>query len=151
MKIRELMTRDVASCPSTADLSTAVALMKEHDCGAIPVVQEGEKRLVGIVTDRDACLAALDADQPLSKIRVADAMTRAPKVCKVDQDVDDATRVMQDVQVRRVPVVDGDGSLLGLVSLAQVARHGTGEQDDVSEKQVARTLASISAPSGPSA
>ena len=80
MKVRQVMSREVSVCGQEASLSEAAVLMWSRDIGFLPVV-DGERRLIGIVTDRDACMAAYTRGQPLSAIRVDLAMAKKVHVC----------------------------------------------------------------------
>jgi CBS domain-containing protein len=141
MKIKELMTRDPASCGPADSLNEAARLMWERDCGAIPVVDEG--RVVAIVTDRDVCMAAYTRGQRLSEIPVETVMSDSLVVCREDDSVNAVESVMREHQIRRLPVTDDRGGLRGVISLndlALAAQHG-GKSGD--EQGVARTLAAI--------
>ena len=149
MKVRDLMTHEVATVRPEHTLARAARLMQERDCGCVAVTDEAS-RVVGILTDRDVCLAALDRDRALSKIAVADAMTSEVVACSPDDDVPATEKRMGLHQVRRVPVVDARGDLVGILSLDDLARESCREADlivpPVSEKGVGRTLGQISRP-----
>jgi len=131
----EIMTRDVRTATREMTLQDAALMMREGDMGSIPVVEDG--RLVGIVTDRDIvvrCIAdGKNADTPIN-----DAMTAEIFSVKPDDFAFEAVRLMGDKQVRRVPVVDEDGKLAGIISIADVAL----ETED--ELEIAETLEEIS-------
>jgi CBS domain-containing protein len=131
----DLMTSQVSTVLPSATLSQVAALMREHDVGAVPIVDAG--RLAGIVTDRDIVIRAvaegLDAETPVSGIMTRELFTVSP-----DDFVFEAARLMGDKQVRRLPVVDKDGSLAGIIAMADVAL----SMDD--EQQIAETLEEIS-------
>jgi len=151
MYVSEIMTRKVASCVETDTLADAVRLLAEVDCGAIPVVaQAASRRLIGIVTDRDICMAAYRIGKPLAEIRVHDAMTAPVRTCTADASASEAEYVMRDAGVRRLPVVDERGTLIGLLSLADLAREAEHErrlsQPAVSRIEIGATLAAICAP-----
>ena len=115
-------------------------MMRDHDCGSVPVVQSGQ--VLGIVTDRDLAVRAL-ADGLYPGIRVRNVMTVAPECCSEDDDVHSVEKVMSDRQVRRVPILNADGGVVGIIAQADLARaasHG------VSVREVTDTVASISAP-----
>jgi CBS domain-containing protein len=124
MKVRELMTSDVACCTPETSLQDVARLMVDCDCGEIPVVaDEGSRRPIGVVTDRDiTCRAVAEGRNPL-ELRAADCMTKPAITARPDDDVRDCARTMEDHQIRRVPVVDGDGACIGMVSQADIARH----------------------------
>jgi CBS domain-containing protein len=95
--------------------------MWDCDCGSVPVVDQNG-RAIGIVTDRDICMAALFHGSPLSTISIAEVMSGDLCTCRADDDVREAERLMQRRQVRRLPVVDDGGSLVGILSLGDVAQ-----------------------------
>jgi CBS domain-containing protein len=119
MKIKDVMTRNVAVVHPSTTIEEAADLMKTHDVGLLPVC-EGE-RLVGVLTDRDITVRAVAVGQSPVTTMVSDAMT--PDIYSVfdDQDVEDAARVMKQQQVRRVVVLDGDKRLVGIASLGDLA------------------------------
>jgi len=123
--------------------------MWEGDCGAIPVV-DGEGRLVGMVTDRDVCMAAYTRGQALWQIPVSVAM--ANQVSRVNESdrIEVAADVMRSAHVHRVPVLDGDGRLAGIVSMNDLARHvqrsPSGKTNGLSSGTIAQTLAAICEP-----
>ena len=150
MKVAELMTKDVCTCSPDDTLSRAAQLMWEHDCGAVPVV-DGEGRTVGIVTDRDICMAAYTQGKALSEIPVTVAAARRLVSVRPDAGVDVAEATMQSEQVRRVLVVDENEKLAGVLSVGDLARRLSTRgsvSDGLSADPIARTLAAISAPRG---
>jgi CBS domain-containing protein len=121
MKVAKLMARDVRTCTLNDTANTAARIMWENDCGCVPALN-GEGRLAGIITDRDICMAAYTQGLTLSMIRAASAMARAVVTCAPDDDVGTAEALMRQNQVRRLPVVDSQGELVGLISLSDIAR-----------------------------
>jgi CBS domain-containing protein len=121
MKIENVMSRDVVACSIDDTLDVAVGLMWDRDHGAVPVV-DGDGRVVGIVTDRDACMAAYTQALPLHEIPVTTAMADAVHTLRADDMLVDAERVMTEQQVHRIPIVDGEDRLVGMVSLADLIR-----------------------------
>ncbi len=140
MKARELMTAAPCCCSPDDSIQEVAQMMRDHDCGSVPVVQAGH--VIGIVTDRDLAVRAL-ADGLYPGIRVRNVMTVAPECCSEDADVQDIERLMSDRQVRRIPIVDGDGGVVGIIAQADLARAAT---HGVSPREVSETVASISAP-----
>lgn len=138
MKVREAMTEDVLLTHPGQSIREAARLMAEHDIGALPV--EENDRLVGMITDRDIAVRAV-ADDRGPDTKIADVMSREVLYCFDDEDLDDVARNMADVQVRRLPVVNRDKRLVGIVSLSDVA---TCED----AKQAGRAIAGISTPGG---
>ncbi len=124
MKIQEIMTKDPATVTPGTTVRDAAKLMQREDTGILPVVEsEGTKRLVGVVTDRDIAIRAVaEGKGPDAKVR--EVMTPDVKYCFEDDDVDQVTRNMADNQVRRLPVLDRDKRLVGIVSLGDLATEG---------------------------
>jgi CBS domain-containing protein len=145
MNVLDAMTRDPKSCRPEDDVAFAAKVMWDHDCGCVPVV-DGENRLVGIVTDRDVCMAALMSGRPLYEIRVTSVMARDVVACKPNDRLSDAQVLMRRSKIRRLPVTDRDGRLLGILSLhdiARVAEAARGLFPPVRLKEVARTFAEV--------
>lgn len=149
MKVAQLMTRAVATCAPGDDMRRAAQLMWDFDCGSIPVV-EADRRVAGIITDRDICMAAMSRGRPLDQMRVDSAMAREVRVCHPDETILAAEERMRVAQVRRLPVVDESDRLVGILSLNDIAREALREQPrrrkEVPLEEVATTLATISEP-----
>lgn len=141
MQIEELMTRDVKTCHGSESLHRAAMMMWDHDIGAIPVVNESGQ-VVGIVTDRDACMAAYLQRQPLDCLPVMAAMSNHVITCRPEDTDDKVAEMMSKNQIRRVPVVDDDQHPVGIVSLNDLAL-AMARRHDVSADEVADTLAAI--------
>lgn len=139
VRCREIMTSSVTTATRENTLQEVAALMRDGDMGSVPVVEEG--RLVGIVTDRDIVVRSIAAGSDASA-GVAEAMTTDIFSVKPDDFAFEAIRLMGDKQVRRVPVVDADGNLAGIIAMADVAL----EMED--EREIAETLEEISSGSG---
>jgi CBS domain-containing protein len=137
MKVKELMTREPASVGPDSTLGEVATLMKQEDCGSIPVVRDG--RLVGIVTDRDIVVRAIAAGRDPKATAVSAVMSADPVWVTPDDDVKEAERIMADRQIRRLPVVE-DGALAGILVLGQIARR---EKD---EERTGEALKEISQP-----
>ena len=106
MRVQDVMTKTVASCRPDANLAAATALMWEHNCGLLPVVNEPRK-LSGVITDRDIAIALGTRDRRACEIRVSDVVYRAAVFCYADDDVRSALRIMAAERVRRLPVEAG--------------------------------------------
>ena len=122
MKIKEIMTKDVCSCRPDSSLSTVIRAMKEHDCGIIPVIDE-EGKVAGVITDRDIALAVGEKGVAPSGLSVGEVMTAKVHACVADDSINDALKTMERYQVRRLPVVDADQKLIGIVSINDLALH----------------------------
>ena len=116
MKVKEMMSTNAIVCTLTDNLSAAAGLMWENDCGILPVVAE-EGKVVGLITDRDICMAATLKNRNLSKIAVEDVISGKVFACKPEDDVRNALNIMQENKVRRLPVVDAEGTLEGILSM----------------------------------
>jgi CBS-domain-containing membrane protein len=139
------MWRDVASCRASASLSDAARILWDRDCGCVPIV-DADGQLVGMLTDRDICMAAHFRNLPLTEITVADVMSTEPAICRPDDTLADAQRVMSGRQVRRLPVVDGARGLIGILSSNDIVREAANPRPGhprVKTHEVLRTLAAI--------
>jgi CBS domain-containing protein len=125
MKVQDLMTRNPQVCRDDERLAAAVRIMWEHDCGSVPVV-DAKGALTGIVTDRDACMASYTRGQRLDEITVRSAMAQTPVTCRLEDPVEVAEAAMQKNQVHRLPVVDGKGQLVGIISSNDLLRMAAG-------------------------
>jgi CBS domain-containing protein len=152
MKVEDLMTADVGQCRPFDGVDRPARMMWERDCGAVPVVDQ-EGRAVAMLTDRDICMAALTQGRPLEEIHVSSAMSRRLWSCRPQDDVKDAEKLMRAQQVRRLPVLDVDGKVVGVLSISDLARAavsvkgGRGKKKPVGPSDVGETLGAISTPS----
>jgi CBS domain-containing protein len=138
------LMKPVRSCRPGDMLNEAARLMWELDCGAVPVVNEAE-HLVGIITDRDICMAAYTRGQPLAALSVENAMSRHVSAVSPKDSLESITVLMRQKQIRRIPVVD-NGRLVGIVTLADIAQHIEQKADfgPGAAMNLAHTLAIIS-------
>jgi CBS domain-containing protein len=121
MKVKELMSTDVKSCTPETDLATVVRMMWDGDCGIIPVVDD-QRRVIGVITDRDICIAAATRSLDPARIRVTDAMTRDVSTCSEDVDPRSALQTLKERRIRRLPVVNRQDRLVGVLSLNDLVR-----------------------------
>ena len=145
MRISDIMSQPVVTAGLGSTLDTVARKMWEHNCGSIPVVDE-DGLLAGFITDRDICMAAYTQGKPLSAIPVTTAMAKQVSVCHADDPVSEAERVMCERRVRRVPVVNGKGEPVGMVSLEDIARGAAGAKPGkrrAQEAAVVQTMASV--------
>jgi len=147
MNVEAIMTKEVKCCTSDATLARAAQLMWEKDCGCMPVCDR-EGRVIGMITDRDICMSAWTKGRALQELRVDGAMARAVVSCRAQDPVTIAETKMQEHQLHRLPVLDENGRLLGIVSLADIVRsasdgHGRHSADT---EDVVRTLAAVCRP-----
>ncbi|HEV2846602.1 MAG TPA: CBS domain-containing protein [Thermoanaerobaculia bacterium] len=136
------MTDSPAVCTQDTTAQDAAQMMEQNDCGSLPVVEGRDSmKLIGMVTDRDLALRVLGRGlNPDTKIR--EAMTRNVSSVKLNDDLDSVERVMSGQQVRRVPVLDDMGRVVGIVAQADLAR----EMDSVGRKDFSRVVEKISQP-----
>lgn len=142
MFVHELMTPTPVTCAPGDSLGRAAGLLWEHDVGALPVVREG--RTVGMITDRDICMAAYTQGRPVWELPVEGAMQKAVVAVGPAETADDVLGAMRRRQVRRVPVVAEDGQLLGIISMNDLIRHAAG--GELRPTEVLDALAVIGAP-----
>ena len=151
MKVKDLMVPSVRTCFTNDDLAKAARLMWEHDCGCVPVLDD-QARIVGMITDRDISMAVFFQGMPMSEIRVSRVMSRQLFVCSSDDDLSSAETIMSDKKVRRLPVLNEEGRLVGLISFSDIAERADQEHAQrakpraVTDAQVARLAAAISRP-----
>jgi CBS domain-containing protein len=147
IRVDQLMTHPVVTCRTGDNLNTVASLMWDHDCGVVPVVDD-KGQLAGIVTDRDVCMAAYTQGRRLCEVPVDTAMTRAVVSVRPDDDLARAEALMEAHQVRRLPVVNGEGHPVGLLSLNDLARDAgrAGASQLGMLSGFARTLAAICRP-----
>ena len=120
MKVEQIMNRNVKVCRPQDSLNKAAQIMWEEPCGAVPVVDEQSKP-IGFLTDRDICIAAYTQGKSLERLRVEVAMARKVVSCGADDDLRSAAELMRENRTRRLPVVDRNGTLAGLLSLDDLA------------------------------
>ena len=145
MKVRELMSADVKACGEETDLATVAKIMWDGDCGIVPVVNN-ERQTVGVITDRDICIAAATRSASPGSILARDVMSRVLATCAGDDDAGEALEALKDHRVRRLPVVDDRDRLIGVLSLSDlVARAETRRGAEVPGEEVLDTLKAICA------
>lgn len=141
----QVMTHQVAAVHADAPLARAARLMADCDCGALPVLGDGD-RLVGMLTDRDLALRLFARSLDPRSARVVDCMTHVAYACHAQDYLIDCMRQMSRHQVRRIPIVDDVGRLVGIVSQADVARHA-GIRDESDERRaLADVICALSEP-----
>lgn len=146
MRVQGIMSNPVVTCRPEDCADTAAQLMWEHDCGSIPVVSD-DGHLVGILTDRDVCMAAFTTGQRLSEIGVADVMAPQVVSCAPEDPLEEAEHLMRDRQIGRLVVIDHQGTPVGVLSLGDIARYALSSQRrDIMEHQLVQTIAAIRTP-----
>ena len=149
MLVEQLMNRPPVTCTPDDSCHEAARLMWEHDCGVLPVVAR-DGTLCGMITDRDICMAACLRGLKLEEMRVNEVMAQEVASCRPGDPIGVAERTMSRCQVRRLPVVDPDNQVVGVLSLNDLAREAEQEggrrKPEVSDVDVSRTLAAIGQP-----
>jgi CBS domain-containing protein len=148
MKVAALMSKDVACVRSSETLSAAAKIMWDCDCGSVPVLDEAGQKLVGMITDRDICMSTWSRNAAPSGIKVSDAMSSQVSTCSPDDSLATAEGIMRSRRVRRVPVVDSSGKVVGMLSLADIAREADRERNqqtsqEITAEEIAATLANV--------
>jgi len=118
---REVMTADPACCQTTDSIVRVAQVMKTKDVGAVPVLELPSQRLVGMVTDRDIVVKGLAGGRSIENTTVKEVMTTDVVTCREDDDVSKAVSRMSERKVRRLPVVDGNGQVRGIIAQADIA------------------------------
>jgi len=145
MNVEMMMSSDVVSCRPEDSMAQAARAMWDRDCGVVPVV-DADRHLVGIVTDRDICIAALTKGRTLDSMAVAEVMRQRVYSCRPDQTLRAVHALMREFQVRRLPVVDQHDRLVGIVSINDLAQAATDAKDASRTErmcEVTETLAAI--------
>jgi CBS domain-containing protein len=146
--VSTLMTREVATCTPDSNLAEAARTMWERDVGCLAVVKHG--RVVGMITDRDACMSGYLEGRRLDEIPAGIAMSKSVFACGPATSFAEAQAIMKDRGVRRLPVLDENGQLLGIVTLGDLARNADGRRGQhlrgFTADDVTATLAAISGP-----
>ena len=146
MKIKELMTSGVQSCGLDTNLAATAKIMWEEDCGAVPVTDQ-EGVVVGVITDRDICIASATRSRLDADITVRDVISDTLYTCAPSDDARAALETMRQRKVRRLPVVDAGGHLAGIVSIHDLAIHARSAKGaDVPAEAVLETFVAITAP-----
>jgi CBS domain-containing protein len=122
MKCEEIMTEDPVCCLPGDTVDQAAQLMKDDDVGSIPVVADQKtKRLLGIITDRDLAIKVVAEARQISAVTVEEVMTRDPVTCHAEDNLDEAIDAMEMHQVRRIPVVNDNKQIIGIIAQADIA------------------------------
>jgi CBS domain-containing protein len=148
MKVKDLMVTPASTCRPEDSLHHAARLMWDHDIGFLPVCASGDPgHLVGVITDRDICMSACLQRHAMLDLKVQDAMATQVRACRPTDSIEDVESIMCEARIRRLPVVDERRCLVGVISLADLAREAQREQNLQSRRitgsDVGMTLASI--------
>lgn len=156
MKVEQLMSRAVETCTPDDSLDGAARIMWERDCGCVPVTERDDEgaRVVGMLTDRDICMAAYTQGGRLRDIEVRNVMSKSVCSCRLTDSIETARSILAQNQLHRLPVLDRDDHLVGILSLADIAReasreHARGGAKEVRDDQVAAVVEAITAERAP--
>ena len=150
MNIEQLMSKDLRTCSQNDALDCAARIMWEKDCGVVPIV-DSDNRVVGMITDRDICVAAYTQDRLLKHIPISSIGMKPVVAVRPHDSPQTAEGLMQKHQVRRVAVTDERGRLVGMLSLNDLAREAARHPRELSTDEVMKTLAVIGQPRATSA
>jgi CBS domain-containing protein len=138
MNVSEIMANVVQKLPPDASLMSAARLMRDYDIGCVLVFED--QQVLGIVTDRDLAVRATTQTGGIGKVSVGEVMSRNPVCCRIDDTIKQAASIMGAHQVRRLPVLDFEGRLAGIVSVGDICNHAAADLSagligQVSERQ----------------
>ncbi len=119
MKVKDVMKTGVGFCSVEDNLMKTAELMRHRDCGIVPIVDE-EKRVVGMLTDRDLCLAVVARNRKASDVKAGDLIKAEAIVCAADDKIELVLRKMRENQIKRLAVVGASGELVGIVSVSDI-------------------------------
>lgn len=128
MKVKELMTPNAKAIWLTESLTDAARLMWENDCGVLPVIKDGRK-VIGVITDRDICMAIAMRDTRPSSVSLEEVMTGLVYSVKPEDDILEALQTMQEHKIRRLVVLSPEGELEGMLSMNDIALHAKKSED----------------------
>ena len=142
--VADVMSTHLVSCHMNDSMNRAAQLMWEQDCGCLPIV-DAEMHVMGIITDRDICMATYTQGKLLTDLCVSLACTKEVQTCKATDSLAFAEELMTNAQVRRLPVLDDYGALVGLVSIADLAKHmpHKGATDKVAHRALSTVLQAV--------
>jgi CBS domain-containing protein len=140
MLVKEVISKNIFFCTPSDTAQEAARTMKANGVGALPVLSDSvNRKLEGIITDRDLCCGVVATAKLAEGTKVADLMTRNPITCVMENSLEDCEELMQKHQIRRIPVVDKNGRCIGIIAQADIALHAPAAK-------TAQTLAEISKP-----
>jgi len=146
MKVKEVMTPNATAIWLTESLADAAKLMWDNDCGVLPIIKDGRK-VIGMITDRDICMAMAMRDMTPSSISVEEVMTGQVYAVKPEDEVDQALQEMQEHRIRRLPVVNPEGEPEGILSMNDIVlnakKSDTATADSIKDSDVVKTYQAI--------
>jgi len=145
MKVKDVMTPDAKAIWITESLADAAKEMWENDCGVLPIIKDGRK-VVGMITDRDICMASAMRDRNPSNISVEEVMNATVYAAEPDEEVEQALQTMREHKIRRLPVLNLEGELQGIVSMNDIvlkAKDRNGKKPQIAYADVVKTYQAI--------
>lgn len=146
LRVQQLMIQNVRRCQPVDSLEVAARLLWDHDIGAIPVV-DADGKAVAMLTDRDICMGAYTTGRPLREILVQEVMSKGVFSVRAEQPVDEALQIMREHQVRRLPVTDAQGRVVGILSqndlITEAARERESQRKELGAPAITASLAAI--------
>ena len=143
MKVQAIMTTDIGFCNLADNLTKAAEIMWQKDCGVVPIVDE-DRKVVGMITDRDICIATATRNQTPSDIAAQEMINGEVICCAADDKIETALKKMKKNQLKRLPITDANGELVGILSIADVL--SCGRKAKKLRKQIYSTLKAIGTP-----
>jgi CBS domain-containing protein len=138
VKVREIMSRDPACCVFTDTAQSVAKILCDRNIGSMPVVADQQSRkLVGVITDRDLCCSVVAQGMDPKTTTIEKLITLSPLTCREGENIETCERLMQEHQVRRIPIVDAEDRVIGIVAQADLALKDKPER-------VSKTVAEIS-------
>jgi len=143
MKVKDVMKTDVGFCSAEDSLMKCGEMMRRMDCGAVPILDE-ERRVVGMLTDRDLCLAVVARNRKASDVRTGDLIKGAAVVCAADDKIESVLKNLRRNRIKRLPVIGAGGELVGIVSVSDIL---LGVRKDKNlKKKIYATLKAVAKP-----
>jgi CBS domain-containing protein len=145
MKVKDVMTPDARAIWITESLADAARQMWENDCGILPIIKDGRK-VIGMITDRDICMAAAMTDRNPSRISVEEVMAGTVYAAEAEEDVEHALQTMREHKIRRLPVLNSEGELEGILSMNDIvlkAKNRNGKKPPIGYLDVVKTYQAI--------
>ena len=143
MKVKDAMKTDVGACSTEDSLMKAADVMRLRDCGVVPIIDD-EKNVVGMLTDRDVCLAIVARNRKASDVKTKDLLMNKAITCFADDDLESALRKMRKHQIKRLAVVDADNKLVGMLTISDVLL--SVRKDKSLKKKIYTTIKAIAKP-----
>jgi CBS domain-containing protein len=142
MKVKEIMTPNAKAIWLTESLADAAQLMWENDCGVLPIIKDGRK-VIGMITDRDICMAAAMRDKNPSGVSVEEVMMGLVYSLDPEDEIDEALKAMQEHKIRRLPVINAEGELKGILSMNDIVLNARTKGDGIAYGDVVKTYQAI--------